>query len=106
MHPYRFWDGRAVWAPRGLRAAELKVVSSPGMAANMRMSSNISSRLSSDPPKDELQRLRKENEALKKGASSGTRIKVSEKGAGTRDSTKFVERRIWNIESMPEIFRI
>ena len=31
--------------------------------------------------KDELERLRKENEALKKGASSGVRIKVSEKGA-------------------------
>ena len=34
-------------------------------------------------PKDELERLRKENEALKKGAgtSSGVRMKVSEKGA-------------------------
>ena len=31
--------------------------------------------------KDELERLRKENEALKKGASSGIRMKVSEKGA-------------------------
>jgi hypothetical protein len=31
--------------------------------------------------KDELERLRKENEALKKGASSGVRMKVSEKGA-------------------------
>ena len=31
--------------------------------------------------KDELERLRKENEALKKGASAGVRIKVSEKGA-------------------------
>jgi hypothetical protein len=31
--------------------------------------------------KDELERLRKENEALKKGASSGARMKVSEKGA-------------------------
>ena len=28
--------------------------------------------------KDELERLRKENEALKKGASSGARMKVSE----------------------------
>jgi hypothetical protein len=31
--------------------------------------------------KDELERLRKENEALKKGASSSARMKVSEKGA-------------------------
>ena len=31
--------------------------------------------------KDELERLRKENEALKKGASSNIRMKVSENGA-------------------------
>jgi hypothetical protein len=31
--------------------------------------------------KAELERLRKENEALKKGASSGIHMKVSEKGA-------------------------
>ena len=31
--------------------------------------------------RDELERLRKENEALKKGASSNIRMKVSEKGA-------------------------
>jgi hypothetical protein len=31
--------------------------------------------------KAELERLRKENAALKKGASSGIRLKVSEKGA-------------------------
>jgi hypothetical protein len=31
--------------------------------------------------KAELERLRSENAALKKGASSGTRMKVSEKGA-------------------------
>jgi hypothetical protein len=30
---------------------------------------------------DELERLRRENAALKKGASSGVRMKVSEKGA-------------------------
>ena len=30
---------------------------------------------------NELERLRKENEALKKGASSSMRMKVSEKGA-------------------------
>jgi hypothetical protein len=34
-----------------------------------------------DETKAELERLRKENAALKKGASSGLRLKVSEKGA-------------------------
>ena len=37
--------------------------------------------MSDEDPNDELERLRKENEALKKGASSGIRMKVSEKGA-------------------------
>jgi hypothetical protein len=37
--------------------------------------------MSDEDPKDELERLRKENEALKKGASSSARMKVSEKGA-------------------------
>ena len=35
----------------------------------------------SDEEKAELERLRQENAALKKGAASGVRIKVSEKGA-------------------------
>jgi hypothetical protein len=34
-----------------------------------------------DDVKAELERLRKENEALKRGASQGIRLKVSEKGA-------------------------
>jgi hypothetical protein len=34
-----------------------------------------------DEMKAELERLRRENEALKKGASEGFRMKVSEKGA-------------------------
>ena len=34
-----------------------------------------------DDMKSELERLRKENAALKKGASTGVRMKVSEKGA-------------------------
>ena len=34
-----------------------------------------------DDLKAELERLRQENEALKKGAASGLRLKVSEKGA-------------------------
>ena len=38
-------------------------------------------RVSNEDPKDELERLRKENGALKKSASSGFRMKVSEKGA-------------------------
>ncbi len=36
--------------------------------------------MSDDAMKAELERLRKENEALKKGASAGLRMKVSEKG--------------------------
>ena len=37
--------------------------------------------MSDEELKAELERLRKENEALKRGASSGIRMKVSEKGA-------------------------
>ena len=37
--------------------------------------------ISDDDTKAELERLRNENAALKKGASSGIRLKVSEKGA-------------------------
>ena len=37
--------------------------------------------MSDEEMKAELERLRKENAALKKGASSGIRLKVSEKGA-------------------------
>jgi hypothetical protein len=37
--------------------------------------------MSDDETQAELERLRKENAALKKGASSGIRLKVSEKGA-------------------------
>jgi hypothetical protein len=37
--------------------------------------------MSNEDMKAELERLRKENEALKKGASSSIRMKVSEKGA-------------------------
>lgn len=37
--------------------------------------------MSDEDLKAELERLRKENAALKKGASAGLRLKVSEKGA-------------------------
>lgn len=37
--------------------------------------------MSDDDMKAELERLRRENETLKKGASQGIRMKVSEKGA-------------------------
>ena len=37
--------------------------------------------MSDEELKAELERLRKENAALKKGASSGVRLKISEKGA-------------------------
>jgi hypothetical protein len=37
--------------------------------------------MSDEDLKAELERLRNENAALKKGASAGTRMKVSEKGA-------------------------
>ena len=37
--------------------------------------------MSDEGLKNELERLRKENEALKNGASSNIRMKVSEKGA-------------------------
>jgi hypothetical protein len=37
--------------------------------------------MSGEELKTELERLRKENKALKKGAFSGIRMKVSEKGA-------------------------
>jgi hypothetical protein len=37
--------------------------------------------MSDEEMKAELDRLRSENAALKKGASSGVRMKVSEKGA-------------------------
>ena len=39
--------------------------------------------MSDDDMKAELERLRNENAALKKGASASVRLKVSEKGAGS-----------------------
>jgi len=48
----------------------------------MQAASGVEERLMADEDlKAELERLRKENAALKKGASSNVRMKVSEKGA-------------------------
>jgi hypothetical protein len=41
----------------------------------------VGSIMSDDELKAELERLRRENAALKKGATAGVRMKVSEKGA-------------------------
>jgi hypothetical protein len=49
-----------------------------GAAAMKRRKGNA---MSDDDMKAQLERLRRENEALKKGASEGIRMKVSEKGA-------------------------
>jgi hypothetical protein len=43
--------------------------------------------MSDEELKAELERLRNENAALKKGASDGMRMKVSEKGARLRNGT-------------------
>ena len=43
--------------------------------------SKLGSTMSDEELKTELERLRNENAALKKGASTGIRMKVSEKGA-------------------------
>src|SRR5262249_26787782 len=43
--------------------------------------SKLGNTMSDEEVKAELERLRNENAALKKGASSGIRLKVSEKGA-------------------------
>jgi hypothetical protein len=47
----------------------------------MKLSPAVERCMSNEDLKGELERLRKENEALKKGASSNIRMKVSEKGA-------------------------
>ena len=58
---------------------------------------------------EELQRLRKENEALKKSASSSVRMKVSEKGAvsvygmGRFPVTLYKEQWLKLLDLSPEI---
>jgi hypothetical protein len=49
-------------------------------SAGLRVKTKKENTMSDDDTKAELERLRKENEALKKGASEGVRMKVSEKG--------------------------
>ena len=46
----------------------------------IKLSNERENAMSDDDVKAELERLRRENAALKKGASDGTRMKVSEKG--------------------------
>ena len=65
--------------------------------------------MSDEDLKDELERLRKENAALKKGASSPVRMKVSEKGAlsiygmGRFPVTLYKEQWLKLLDMSPEI---
>src|SRR6476469_3124506 len=56
----------------------LRIILRFGATAMKRRKGNA---MSDDDMKAQLERLRRENEALKKGASEGIRMKVSEKGA-------------------------
>jgi hypothetical protein len=53
----------------------------PAAIDSVHVSSKEGARMSDEDLKAELERLRGENAALKKGASTGVRMKVSEKGA-------------------------
>jgi hypothetical protein len=65
--------------------------------------------MSDEQMKAELDRLRSENAALKKGASSGVRMKVSEKGAvsvygmGRFPVTLYKEQWLKLLDLAPEI---
>jgi len=65
--------------------------------------------MSDEEMKAELDRLRSENAALKKGTSSGVRMKVSEKGAvsvygmGRFPVTLYKEQRLKLLDLAPEI---
>jgi hypothetical protein len=65
--------------------------------------------MSDEEMKAELERLRSENVALKKGASSGIRIKVSEKGAvsiygmGRSPVTLYKEQWLKLLDMSPDI---
>ena len=72
--------------------------------------------MSNDEMKAELERLRSENAALKKGASAGTRMKVSDKGAvsvygmGRFPVTLYKEQWLrlfsWRMKSAPSLRRM
>ena len=65
--------------------------------------------MSDDDMKAELERLRSENAALKKGAATGLRMKVSEKGAvsvygmGRFPVTLYKEQWLRLLDMAPEI---
>jgi hypothetical protein len=63
---------------RGADPVILRIILRFGATAMKRRKGNA---MSDDDMKAQLERLRRENEALKKGASEGIRMKVSEKGA-------------------------
>ena len=73
-------SGRRILAPRGSRALCCDLFMNGGRVVikSCRRKGNA---MSDDDMKAELERLRSENAALKKGASDGIRMKVSEKGA-------------------------
>jgi hypothetical protein len=93
--------GEAAWAPmvHGQAHPSLTALASVGRKGNFFVASieatatttggpslplgpaQPSPTMSHEDPKDELERLRKENEALKKGTAPAIRMKVSEKGA-------------------------
>src|SRR5262245_46279936 len=72
------WCARSMAA--GARSPYRTPTCAPAAGTDIRISPKDQT-MSDDDLKNELERLRKENAALKKGASSGIRMKVSEKGA-------------------------
>jgi hypothetical protein len=77
-----YWarSGRRFWA-RGPSSASLRFVYQWRARRDKFGTSKKENAMSDDDMKAELERLRRENAALKKGASDGIRMKVSEKGA-------------------------
>jgi hypothetical protein len=67
--------------PRGATSASSRFVYERRIWRDKNRVSKKGKQMSDDDMKAELERLRRENEALKKGASDGIRMKVSEKGA-------------------------
>jgi hypothetical protein len=65
----------------GIRASSLVPMAADQDTLAIIHHQNTGNPMSDEDVKAELERLRKENAALKKGASSGIRLKVSEKGA-------------------------